>query len=615
MDLKKLFFKQSVFEKIKYRKDFEEEIRKLNNEQRKVLEDTNKKLAIIACPGSGKTHILALKAVTFIKNGESLLVSTFTRKAAEEILNRIDQFVQPEKLIVGTLHSFALKIIQQKQANIRIIDEQIRRKIFKELFDEDVSDVVSLFYNSPDILSNEELSVIKEKFIVPYVNYIKKRTEEENVTFYDLDQLIPAAIKILYEEPIHIDAVLIDEAQDLNYIQTKLLEVLDYNKIVLVGDPMQSIYEFRGASAKFLKSFIESGNYEIIQLNKNYRSSPQIIKLAESIYERGMESIKSENGKIELIYSETEEEEDKKIIEYIEEHQDEFNDSNRLAILTRTGAELLNIGYALSEKNIYYVTFDAYPFFQRKEIKDIIAYLDVIDNDKAFESFLRIVNVPKRGIGEKKKEKLKEILAERKSITDSLLEFAEYLYIEGQKETSGKVVDLLNLISDARKINSIPEIISLILSATSYAYDEPKRLKNIEFLKEIGRKYDKISEFLTAIEVDADYVKKNAPIVLSTIHSAKGLEFETVIIKNAIEGRIPLTDKEVDLEQEKNLFYVAVTRAKNNLIIHIPQKIIKRAIGGITDEEETKVSRFINIKLIKELQKQNTDEEAKVYFD
>ena len=269
-----------------------------------------------------------------------------------------------------------------------------------------------------------------------------------------------------------------------------------------------------------------------------------------------------------------------------------------LAVLSRTRLEAHEVSAFLTRNKIQHTVIGEYNLFKRKEIKDAIAYLDVVNNPRAIESFLRIINEPKRGIGKNKKEEVK------KAFENNNDDVVKILLIQSEKwgEKPKKNAEALTqIIIDARKIQgTVKDVLQYVLDQSGY-YEaiEENRKMHLQVLYELAMQFRDIDEFIAYTHMGAEQTTKDAQIIVSTIHAVKGLEFDTVIILNAVNGYVPMAKD--DNEQEKNLFYVAVTRAKKALYIVVPNQI-KMPNGEV---EESVLSPYVKLILNKKKEKQN----------
>lgn len=607
----------------------------LNNEQLKAVKHNNGPLLILAGAGSGKTKVLTMRVANLINEynvkPSEILAITFTNKAANEMKERIHNVLGSvaDNVRICTFHSFGLFILRREyeyigyERNFTIIDSEdsltLIKKILKEL-DKDAN-----IYNPRAIrskISGAKNELIDAKKYSLFANtefekvveevYIKYEEKLRLGNSFDFDDLLIAPIKIFRENKDVLEKyqntfkyILIDEYQDTNeaqYILTKMI-ASKYRNICVVGDPDQSIYSFRGSNYRNILNFEKDyKEASIIVLEKNYRSTANILNAANDIIKnnknRKEKNLWTENGtgkKITYHRAENEKDEAYYVVKEIKKLDCPLSD---IAVLYRTNAQSRNIEEALLRENIPFKVVGSFYFYNRKEIKDLIAYLKVIYNEKDDINLLRIINVPKRKIGLKTIENLTDIA--------SLKGISIYDAIE-----SGKELEFKKLIEELKveKDNlSLTELVELVLEKSGMkaslleekTMESEIRLENLEEFKSITRGFEEkygvvsLEEFLSEISLVSDveeYKNNDSVVTLLTVHSAKGLEFKNVFIIGLEEGIFPHKnsfDSTQDMEEERRLCYVAVTRAKNNLWL-INAK--KRVLYGT--ESSNPESRFI----------------------
>ena len=607
----------------------------LNNEQLKAVKHNNGPLLILAGAGSGKTKVLTMRVANLINEynvkPSEILAITFTNKAANEMKERIHNVLGSvaDNVRICTFHSFGLFILRREyeyigyERNFTIIDSEdsltLIKKILKEL-DKDAN-----VYNPRAIrskISGAKNELIDAKKYSLFANtefekvveevYIKYEEKLRLGNSFDFDDLLIAPIKIFRENKEVLEKyqntfkyILIDEYQDTNeaqYILTKMI-ASKYRNICVVGDPDQSIYSFRGSNYRNILNFEKDyKEASIIVLEKNYRSTSNILNAANDIIKnnknRKEKNLWTENGtgkKITYHRAENEKDEAYYVVKEIKKLDCPLSD---IAVLYRTNAQSRNIEEALLRENIPFKVVGSFYFYNRKEIKDLIAYLKVIYNEKDDINLLRIINVPKRKIGLKTIENLTDIA--------SLKGISIYDTIE-----SGKELEFKKLIEELKveKDNlSLTELVELVLEKSGMkaslleekTMESEIRLENLEEFKSITRGFEEkygvvsLEEFLSEISLVSDveeYKNNDSVVTLLTVHSAKGLEFKNVFIIGLEEGIFPHKnsfDSTQDMEEERRLCYVAVTRAKNNLWL-INAK--KRILYGT--ESSNPESRFI----------------------
>ena len=621
----------------------EDYLSQLNDSQKLPTTHKNGPIMVIAGAGSGKTRVLTYRIAYLMERGVdpfSILSLTFTNKAAREMKSRISQIVGESKsknLWMGTFHSIFARILRSESellgysSNFTIYDTQdsdrLLATIIKELkLDKDLykyknirSRISSLKNNLVTVkayLSNPELvqqdnESRRPMFGKVYQTYVNRCFKASAMDFDDLllktNELLNRFPEVLAKYQERFKYIHVDEYQDTNHSQYLIVKALadKYENLCVVGDDAQSIYGFRGANIENILSFQKDySNSTIYRLEQNYRSTKNIVNAANSVINYNINKLEKEvwtdnesGEKIEINQSITDSEEGRFVSSSIFENKNKCQlDNDSFAVLYRTNAQSRSIEDALRRKNISYQVYGGLSFYQRKEIKDILAYLRVIVNPNDEESIKRIINYPTRGIGQTTMDKLL-IYANDKNI--SLFETLKNLSSDEIKINSGiknklnqfflliKSFQLLNESLNAFEIaeevlKRIGIINVLKLDGTP---ESISRIENIEELingikdfiegeKEVVDSKATLSDFLEdvalASELDKninDYQKK---VSLMTIHLAKGLEFNHVYIVGLEEDLFPSamsSTTRADLEEERRLFYVALTRAKKKVTI------------------------------------------------
>lgn len=612
----------------------------LNEAQRLAVENTEGASLIIAGAGSGKTRVLTLRITHLLKKGVrpgSILALTFTNKAAKEMKERISAQVgynTAKYLWMGTFHSVFSRILRAESetigypSNFTIYDSADSKNLIKTIIKDFklddktykpgvVSSRISAAKNN--LISSEVYSKLPEaleydqSIKMPLIYSIYKEYSKRCFLAgaMDFDDLLLKTNTLFRNHPLILekyqnifDYLLVDEYQDTNHSQYMIIKKLasKHENICVVGDDAQSIYSFRGARIENILNFQKDyPAHKVFKLERNYRSTQTIVDAANSIISRNKRQLKknvfSENDKGQLI----------KVFSAITDNEEGYLVSNEIsdtrirehfkysdyAILYRTNAQSRIFEEALRKRNIPYKIYGGLSFYQRKEIKDILAYFRLVINSKDSEAFKRIVNYPARGIGQTSLTRLEQT-ANANNI--SIWEFATnipMLLAEFNKGTSSKIKDFTDLIESFKEkieIYDAFELASEIAKSTGivkdlYKDNSPEGLSRFENIQEL---LNGIQEFtLTAREegtpgklqnfmedvallTDQDTEKKedNDRVTLMTIHSAKGLEFKNVFIVGVEENLFPSAQNGQktgeDLEEERRLFYVALTRAEKN---------------------------------------------------
>lgn len=597
----------------------------LNEMQKKAVVKTDGPLLVLAGAGSGKTKVLTTKIAYLIEqmhiNPYNILAITFTNKAAREMKDRITNMLGmlANSIQISTFHSFGLTIVRENaekldlKSNFTILDSEdsltIIKKIMKDLNINAESVKPKYVKNQISGAKNELMSPLEyerfamteqEKNVVEIYKVYQKRLLISNSV--DFDDLLMMPIMLFRKNPDILERyqerfkyILIDEYQDTNEAQYTLVKMISskYKNVCVVGDNDQSIYSFRGANYQNILNFEKDyKSAETIMLEENYRSTKNILKVANEVIvnnnKRKDKNLWTENevgNKVKYYRASDEKDEAIYVTKEIQKLIDEGIPKNEIAVLYRTNAQSRTIEEALLRENVPYKVIGSFYFYNRKEIKDLICYLKLIHNSYDDNSLLRVINVPKRGIGDKTIQ----------NITEKATEKSICLYdaIESGKELIFK--NKLEYIKKEAENCSLTDLIDLILNETGMKEELVKektieseiRLENLEEFKSITKNFEEkygiisLDEFLDEISLVADVEehKNDTDVVtLMTIHSAKGLEFDNVFIIGMEEGIFPHFNSFLDanqIEEERRLCYVAITRAKKNLwIINAKRRMI-----------------------------------------
>ena len=594
----------------------------LNNEQLKAVKATKGPVLVFAGAGSGKTRVLTYKVWYLIKNKiyspNEILALTFTNKAASEMKERINASVSCDGVAVGTFHSVGARILRKHIQHLderysnsfTIYDESDQKSILKDIIQElDLSDYKEFHPNilksRIDNFKNSSMSVKdvqsqangfeNEKIAEIYDLYLEKLINNNAVDFNDLI-LLPIVLfkknkKILSSYQNLWKYILVDEFQDTNSSQFEFISFLGsgHKNITVVGDDDQSIYGWRGANidnilTNFKKVFPKANE---IKLEKNYRSSQRILDAAWSVVsnntnraEKQLVATKGKGDKISLISASNDEQEALAIADSIKKdikvNKSTFQD---FAILYRTNAQSRMIEQILMREGIPYNIVGGTKFYDRKEIKNVIAYLTLICNPNDDIALKRIINFPVRGLGEKSIKLFQELAKEKKISLFQSLEFVNELKLRNKQcETINNFYNSINGFHELLEKLDSKELFRVVLEEFSIEYYyknnplEQDRYNNIQELKSSIDHFAQnsdggLKEFLQEISLYTDlddWNNKQNSVTLMTVHAAKGLEFPTVFITGLEQGLFPLIridDTNDQLEEERRLFYVALTRA------------------------------------------------------
>ena len=610
---------------------------KLNDNQREAVMHIDGPCLVIAGAGSGKTKVLTTRIAHLIESGISdynILAITFTNKAAKEMRERLNLLVPDNHVFVGTFHSFGLKIIRENLSslgmnkNFTILDSDDVLSLIKKIMKEhniDPKEVSPYYVRSKISFIKNELLVESEldKYFNTYIDQkvVEVYKEYDNVLHrnnsVDFDDLLALPVKLFrnnkeildkYQE--HYKYILIDEYQDTNEVQYKMSKLIGskYQNIFVVGDANQSIYSFRGANFRNILNFEKDyKEASVIALEQNYRSTKNILDAANSVIKNNKERKDMElfselgNGvKVKYLRSYDEKHEITLIADEIKRLMLDGYKYSDIAIFYRTNAQSRNVEEVMLKNNFPYKVFGSFYFYNRKEIKDLLCYLRLINNTNDDISLRRVINVPKRKIGNKSVENLEEYA---KRLNVSMFEAID----------SGKELEFKELIRDLQNdlLNmSLTEFIDDVLDKsgmkkeleTEKTLDSELRLENLMEFKSITASFEartgsvNLGDFLDEISLVADmseHEEDDEVITLMTLHSAKGLEFPIVFITGMEEGIFPhsnaFMEGEEGIEEERRLCYVGFTRAKEKLYLTNTKK---RMLYGKTTQNPP--SRFIS---------------------
>ena len=626
----------------------------LNKEQQEAVQCTEGPLLILAGAGSGKTRVLTYRIAHLIEdcgvNPWNILAITFTNKAAGEMRERVDRIVGygSESVWVSTFHSACVRILRRYidrlgyDTNFTIYDTEDQKTVMKDvcrrleldpkLYKERA--VLSVISNAKnEYISPNEFQLQArgdfrmEKMAQAYLEY-QKELKKNNAL--DFDDLLVKTVELFQSCPDVLESyqerfryIMVDEYQDTNTVQFKLISILakKYHNLCVVGDDDQSIYKFRGANIKNILDFEEVfSDAKVVKLEQNYRSTKHILDTANAViaHNRGRKekALWTENGEGEPVffqqfqtgYDEAEYVAGE-IRKKVRNGEAEYKD---FAVLYRTNAQSRLFEEKFLYANIPYKLIGGVNFYSRKEIKDILAYLKTIDNGKDDLAVRRIINVPKRGIGNVSLNKVQNYAEDMGMSFFEALEDAEH--VPGLGRAAIKIQPFVTLIHELRlrlADMSLEELIEEILDRTGYSQelkdedtDEAKaRLENIdEFISkavsyEEGEEHPTLSGFLEEVALVADIdslEESDNRVLLMTLHSAKGLEFPYVFLAGMEDGLFPsymsiaADNPTEEIEEERRLCYVGITRAMKELTLTCARV---RMIRG--ENQYNNISRFI----------------------
>lgn len=606
------------------------QLSKMNDMQKKAITTINGPVLILAGAGSGKTTVL-VNRIAYILNESNppvnpwnILAITFTNKAANELKERLLKLLGDDagNVNAGTFHSVCVRILRReienlgyaKQFTIYDSDDSVRtiKDCLTDLsLDEKMYPPKSILgeisrakdsLTSADEFAEQSGDDFRKKAIANIYKLYQKKLKNSNAV--DFDDIICLTVRLFLENKDILDHyqnlykyILVDEYQDTNHSQYKLVSLLSekFKNLCVVGDDDQSIYKFRGATIENILSFEnEFKNAVVIRLEQNYRSSQNILDAANQVIKNNIgrkgKNLWTENGegeKLTAYKSPDETSEAMFVVKRIEEGIEKGQKFGDHAILYRMNAQSASIERQLVRYGIPYKIVGGHKFFDRKEIKDVLAYFQIIINKSDNTRLKRIINEPKRGIGDTTVRNI-EAIAEGLDITmlDVMNNSAQYDIIAKKSMALTRFSGLVDELAELAEHVPLDELLDILLEKTSYkeylksqGKEGEVRLENIAELKTNLLKFETenenptLSSFLEEVSLYTDLDSVNSAddsVILMTMHSAKGLEFKTVFVVGMEEGIFPSflsTTSDVELEEERRLAYVALTRAKENLYL------------------------------------------------
>ena len=644
-------------------KEIEKYISQLNEAQRAPVLQKDGPMIVIAGAGSGKTRVLTMRIAYLMSQGVdafNILALTFTNKAAREMKHRIASIVgnsEAKNLWMGTFHSIFAKILRFEAdklgypSNFTIYDTQdsvrLISSIIKEMqLDKDVYKpkqvlgrissyknsliTVMAYFNNPELQEADAMSK-KPRLGEVYEQYVERCFKAGAMDFDDLllrtNELLNRFPDVLMKYQDRFRYILVDEYQDTNHSQYLIVRALSdrFQNICVVGDDAQSIYAFRGANINNILNFQKDyDNVQMYRLEQNYRSTKNIVEAANSIIDKNKTKLdkvvwtaNDDGPKIKVHRSLTDGEEGRFVASTIfeEKMQNQLKNS-AFAILYRTNAQSRSMEDALRKRDIPYRIYGGLSFYQRKEIKDVLAYLRLVINPKDEEALIRVINYPARGIGDSTIEKLTVVANHYKRSIFEVMENIDKIDLKINSGTKNKLNDFVTMIKSFQIMNENHDAFFLadhIAKKTGLIQELKKdatpegiaRIENIEELlngirdfiegqKEVDGARGALSEFLEDVALATDLDNDTGDddrVALMTIHLAKGLEFPHVFIVGMEEDLFPSAmslNTRSELEEERRLFYVALTRAEHQAYLTYAQS--RYRWGKLVDSEP---SRFI----------------------
>lgn len=643
---------------------FEKELNRLNAPQRAAVLQKEGPIIVIAGAGSGKTRVLTYRIANLMRQGVDafhILALTFTNKAANEMKKRIADIVgnsEAKNLWMGTFHSVFAKILRFEAdklgypQNFTIYDTQDSQRLINGIIKEKELDkdvykykqiqqrisslknnliTVRAYFNNPELVENDAIRK-QPRFGEIYQEYVERCFKAGAMDFDDLllktNELLNVYPEVLAKYQNRFQYILVDEYQDTNHSQYLIVKALAdrFHNICVVGDDAQSIYAFRGANINnilnFKSDYPEAKEYK---LEQNYRSTKNIVEAANSVIEHNKVRLdkvvftENEMGELIKVYrSPTDADEGRFVASSIFENKMQHQLANgKFAVLYRTNSQSRAIEDALRKRDIPYRIYGGLSFYQRKEIKDMLAYLRLIINPNDEEALVRIINFPARGIGETTMEKLTLAANHyKKSIFEIMYNVNKLPELHINSTTKQKLTDFVVMILNLQALNqraNVFEVAEQVAKKTGLLQEFKKdgtpegiaKMENIEEMlngmkdfvigqEDVADSTGSLAEYLEDVSLATDIDKEigdDDRVALMTIHLAKGLEFPYVYIVGMEEDLFPLAksiQSRDELEEERRLFYVALTRAEKQAYLTYAER--RYRFGNLSDTEP---SRFI----------------------
>ena len=587
----------------------------LNESQYEAVVNTEGPVLVLAGAGSGKTRVVTYKIAYLVKeigvNPFNILAITFTNKAANEMKERAEELLERSinGMWIGTFHSICVRILRKHySSNFTIYDTQdslnlIKRIVKDRNLDSDQFKPKSIKNRISDF-KNKGMGVKEFQEFAGSDFYLKIVGEVffdyeaamKEANALDFDDLLLKTVKLFEANPSvceeyskKFDYIFVDEYQDVNDIQYKFIKAISHvhNNLTVVGDENQSIYAFRGANLENILNFERDfKGAKVIYLNQNYRSTKSILDAANHLilnnpqkYKRELLATKADDEKGKCYNLMTGDDEAYKVLEIIEKLKDDGEKYSDIAILYRTNNQSRTFEDVFVRNSVPYEIIGGIRFYDRKEVKDVLAYLKLLNNPFDSVSFERIVNTPRRGVGPKTLGDLNEY----RLVTGK--DYFETLSDIGTKSAKKFGEDFIRI---REVMNDVPlsELVDIVLEKSEYLKElkvsknpeDESRVQNVyefvSYVKEYEEKNpeSELSEMLNEISLlsDIDQSKEEDKVVLMTVHSSKGLEFRNVFVVGLEEGLFPSRmsmEDEKDVEEERRLFYVALTRARDRLFL------------------------------------------------
>ncbi len=624
----------------------------LNPKQREAVETIGGPILVFAGAGSGKTRVLTHKIAYLIEEiglaPENILAVTFTNKAAGEMKERVQQLlsVDASKMSVGTFHSISARLLRRDipllgyTRDFGIYDQTDSKALVKQVIKElnlDPKQFDAKSYQSKisgiknQMISPSQFKEFAEGFLDEKFSeiYLKYQTLLKTNNALDFDDLLLKPIELFKEYPEKLQQyqnqykyVLVDEYQDTNKPQFELVYSIskEHRDVCVVGDDDQSIYGWRGADIKNILEFEKHfGGSTVIKLEQNYRSTQTILDAAWAVVsnnttraEKKLWTENSTGAPIKLLDCFDERDEAKQVLKVIQnEYPHQKNSFNDIVILYRTNAQSRVIEDEFRRQGVPYQIIGGVKFYERKEIKDVLAYLKLLVNPNDSISFERVINFPARGLGNTTIQKIRDIAQEKQISMFESLDYIENLNIgPKQKSSLSSFRGMMKRIQEMMTVRNAYEICTEVIDAIELhgfyenlgTPEADERWNNIEELVNSitefveNKENSNLRDFLEEVSLLTDIDRWNegdSAVSMMTIHSSKGLEFPIVFSCGLEDGLFPLGGSQIEdreMDEERRLFYVAVTRAEKKVILSYANN--RRRFGG--PPTPTLVSRFIN---------------------
>ena len=610
------------------------DIESLNEEQKLALKEIDGAVLVTAGAGSGKTRLLTHRVAYLIDqlgvSPYNILAITFTNKAAGEMKERISKMVQgAENVWISTFHSMCARILRKEIGELEPYD-----KNFSIYSDTETDKLVKDIFNEKSIIDDKDK--LKKSFYFHLSNwkngtmklseYIASRSDEEDIrrigsliyeyearmkknNALDFDDLLRKTLELFLEKPHILEYystrfkyILVDEFQDTNSVQYKLVKMLAkvHGNVFVVGDEDQCIYSWRGANFQNIFDFKKDfQNVKVFKLERNYRSTASILNIANNVIKNNLTRLDKNmwteqgDGEKPVLYNAYDERDEALYVaKNVETLHSQGYDYKDIAVLMRMNALSRSFEEAFLSYNIPYRIFGGFKFYERAEIKNLISYLRIFINKKDNVSFEKIINFPKRGIGEGGLEKLRTLAGEK-----TLIETVTSSSILNEPALYKKLIKFIEVYKDLDQIDKKPissfveKVISKFEIRGAYSSkdeDDLNRLMNIEQFISSVKEYEtlnpdaELGDFLESItlKADSDEIGEGGSVTIATIHAVKGLEFKAVFVIGLEEGMLPISraiGNNSEIEEERRLLYVALTRAEERLFMtHCSKRYIYR---------------------------------------